>query len=72
MSPPSGPELDHPDSAPQVERLRTVYQLTDAVSRASAIDEIYEAALRGLERAVGTDRASILLYDDDGVMRFKA
>jgi PAS domain S-box-containing protein len=42
------------------------------VSRASAIDEVYEAALRGLERAVGTDRASILLYDDDGVMRFKA
>ncbi|HET9941341.1 MAG TPA: ATP-binding protein, partial [Candidatus Eisenbacteria bacterium] len=56
----------------QVERLRTVYQLTDAVSRASAIGEVYEAALRGLERAVRADRASILLFDDDGVMRFKA
>jgi PAS domain S-box-containing protein len=72
ISPPPGPEIDHARSASWVERLRTVYQLTEAVSRASAIDEIYEAALRGLERALGTDRASILLYDDDGVMRFKA
>jgi PAS domain S-box-containing protein len=65
-------EVDQAPSDHQVERLRTVYQLTDAVSRATAIDEVYEAALRGLERAVRTDRASILLFDDDGVMRFKA
>ena len=65
-------ELGPVPSGSQLERLRTVYQLTDAVSRARAIEEIYEAALLGLERAVGTDRASILLYDEDGVMRFKA
>ena len=56
----------------QVERLQTVYRLTDDVSRASGLDEIYEAALQGLERALATDRASILLYDEDDVMRFKA
>ena len=56
----------------QVERLQTVYRLTDDVSRANGPDEIYEAALQGLERALATDRASILLYDEDGVMRFKA
>src|SRR5687768_18553772 len=56
----------------QVERLPTVYRLTDEVSRAGGLDEIYEAALQGLERALATERTSILLYDDDGVMRFKA
>jgi PAS domain S-box-containing protein len=65
-------EFEHLHPVRQVERLRTVYQLTDAVSRARAIEEIYEAALRGLERALGADRASILLYDDKGVMRFQA
>ena len=65
-------ELDPAPGSRQVERLRTIYQLTDAVSRAGVIDEVYEAALRGLERAVRADRASILLFDDDGVMRFKA
>jgi PAS domain S-box-containing protein len=56
----------------QVERLRTVYRLTDDVSRARGLDEIYEAALHGLERALATERASILLFDPDDVMRFKA
>ena len=56
----------------QVERLQTVYRLTDDVSRAHGLEEIYEAALQGLERALATERTSILLYDDDGVMRFKA
>ncbi|HET9251722.1 MAG TPA: GAF domain-containing protein [Candidatus Eisenbacteria bacterium] len=56
----------------QMERLQTVYRLTDDVSRARGLEEIYEAALRGLERALATERASILLFDDDGVMRFKA
>ena len=68
------PSLEPGPQSPgrQVDRLRTVYQLTDAVSRASAIEEVYEAALQGLERAVRTNRASILLFDEDGVMRFKA
>jgi len=60
------------DSPRKVEQLRTVYQLTDAVNRARRAEEIYEAALLGLERALGTDRASILLFDSDGVMRFQA
>jgi PAS domain S-box-containing protein len=56
----------------QVERLQTVYRLTDDVSRARGLDEIYEAALQGLERALATQRASLLLFDPDDVMRFKA
>jgi PAS domain S-box-containing protein len=56
----------------QIERLSTVYQLTSAVSRAQGLADIYAAALASLERALSTDRASILLFDADGVMRFKA
>ena len=59
-------------SARRIERLSTVYELTDAVSRAHGLPEIYEAALDGLLRALSTDRASILLFDPDGVLRFKA
>ncbi|HET9531988.1 MAG TPA: ATP-binding protein [Blastocatellia bacterium] len=55
-----------------IEQLQTIYNLTDAVSRAQDIEEIYEEALNGLERTLKTERASILLYDADGVLRFKA
>lgn len=76
--PPGTPEtardsdFDHLPTLWQVERLQTVYRLTDDVSRARGLDEIYEAALNGLERALATRRASILLFDSDDVMRFKA
>jgi len=52
--------------------LQALYQLTAALSRAGALEEIYEAALTGLHHALGIERASILLFDPDGVMRFKA
>jgi PAS domain S-box-containing protein len=47
-------------------------QLTHAISRTARLDEIYEAALDALQQGVGVTRASILLFDPDGVMRFKA
>ena len=46
--------------------------LTDALSRATALDAVYEAALDALEHALGVERASILLFDDAGVMSFVA
>jgi PAS domain S-box-containing protein len=52
--------------------LQAVYRMTDTVTRAGAIEEIYEAALDELQRTVHANRASILLFDEDGVMRFKA
>jgi PAS domain S-box-containing protein len=51
---------------------QAIYRMTDAVARAGALEEIYEAALDELQRTVHASRASILLYDDDKVMRFKA
>jgi PAS domain S-box-containing protein len=49
-----------------------VLQLTAAVGIARTLPETYDAALDGLRGAFGLERASILLFDPDGVMRFKA
>ncbi|HZI89082.1 MAG TPA: GAF domain-containing protein, partial [Candidatus Polarisedimenticolia bacterium] len=69
----SAPAVSELADAPrQLEHFRTVYELTDSVLRARGPEEIYQAALHGLERAVGTKRSAILLYDSDDVMRFKA
>jgi GAF domain-containing protein len=43
-----------------------------SIARASSVDAMYAHALDALEEAMGFTRASILLFDDDGVMRFKA
>ena len=36
------------------------------------MEEIFDAALDAIARALGTDRASVLLFDAEGVMRFRA
>jgi PAS domain S-box-containing protein len=54
------------------ERQQALYELVARVNRAEALPEIYSAALDALCRSQDTDRASILLTDADGVMRFKA
>lgn len=46
--------------------------LTRALSGIRTDDEIYEVALDALADGLGVRRASILLFDADGVMRFKA
>ncbi len=56
----------------RVAQLQTIYQLHDAVSRAEAVEEIYREALEGLGRNLSVERAAILIFDADGVMRFKA
>lgn len=51
-------------------------KLIDAISRAPSgsegLEKIYQETLNSLEEAIGVERASILLFDPDGVMRFKA
>jgi PAS domain S-box-containing protein len=54
------------------DELQAIYRMSNAVSEAGALEEIYEVALDELQRTVRADRASVLLYDDDRVMRFKA
>ena len=55
-----------------IEEQRTIVDLTERVHRAALPEEVYEAALEGLTRALGCERASILLFDRDDVMRFVA
>lgn len=58
--------------ARRLNTLSAIYTLSDTVNRTTSIDVIYEHALDALERAVAADRASILLFDSNGVMQFKA
>jgi PAS domain S-box-containing protein len=55
-----------------VRRLRTLYKLLAALSQARALEDVYHAALTSLVDATTADRAAILLFDEDGVIRFKA
>ena len=55
--------------------LRTIeglYRLADRVGRAPGLDEVCEAAVDAIVEIAGAPRASILVFDDQGVMRFKA
>ena len=49
-----------------------LYRFTDALYRAETVSDVYESALDAITRALGCSRASILLFDDAGVMRFAA
>jgi PAS domain S-box-containing protein len=52
--------------------IATCLSLTKAISKSRTVEDIYSAALDALSSGLGVDRASILLFDPDGVMRFKA
>jgi two-component sensor histidine kinase len=49
-----------------------LYQFTDRLFRAASVDDVYEAALDAIVRALGCERASILMFDHTGVMKFVA
>lgn len=54
------------------EQQAALYQFTDRLFRAASEDDIYQAALDAIIRALACDRASILLFDASGIMRFTA
>ncbi|MCC7043690.1 MAG: response regulator [Acidobacteria bacterium] len=54
------------------DQMAVCLSLMQAISRAVTMDGIYDAALDALADGLGVSRASILLFDADGVMRFKA
>ena len=53
-------------------QLQTVYTLTRTMTRTDSLEAIYAAALEQINSAIKADRAAVLLFDHDGVMRFKA
>ena len=47
-------------------------QLAHAIGRTERLDDIYGAALDALAAGLNVHRSAILLFDPDGIMRFKA
>jgi PAS domain S-box-containing protein len=58
--------------APLDTKLAALYRLTDQLYRAQAANEVYDAAFDAITVTLGCRRASILLFDTNGVMRFVA
>jgi PAS domain S-box-containing protein len=54
------------------ENLQALYEFTDAVHHARSVHEVYASALQVITRTLRCERASILLFDDEGVMQFVA
>lgn len=51
---------------------RTFYRLTDRLYGASSLPEVYQASLDAMVELLDCGKASILRFDDGGVMRFVA
>ena len=49
-----------------------LYQFTDSLFRAASLSNVCDAALDAIQRALGCGRASILLFDEVGLMKFVA
>ncbi|HXF09204.1 MAG TPA: PAS domain S-box protein, partial [Desulfuromonadaceae bacterium] len=54
------------------ERQHVLYELVAGMNRGMDLPQLYDAALGAIMCCQDADRASILLYDSDQVMRFKA
>jgi PAS domain S-box-containing protein len=54
------------------EQLQAIYRMTTALTTATQLEVIFREGLACVCDAIGTRRASILLVDPDGVMRFRA
>jgi PAS domain S-box-containing protein len=53
-------------------QLEVLYGLTSAIGRSNTIEQIYDAALDSLMKALEVERAGVLLTANDGTSRFKA
>jgi PAS domain S-box-containing protein len=52
--------------------LEAIYQMSSAVGAALSVEQIFELALDHLQRALHLEKSAILIFDGDGIMRFKA
>ncbi|MCI3953342.1 MAG: hypothetical protein K0R53_2842 [Burkholderiales bacterium] len=55
-----------------VRRMEALYELTNRLQRTASVDEVYETAMDAILKALECECASILLFDEAGVMRFVA
>ena len=56
----------------QANNLKSLYEMMAIISQTSSVDEVYDAALNSVQATMLAERASILLFDQKGVLRFKA
>ena len=56
----------------QFMKLQSLYQMTATLGQTATLEEVFEAALDSLQETLSTDRAAVLLFDLDGVIRFKS
>ncbi len=49
-----------------------LFCFAQAVVGAERVEEVFDAALTAIDRALGSQRSAILLFDEQGVMRFRA
>lgn len=56
----------------RLRELECLYGLTRALNRAHALEEIYDSAIEALLTAVAADRASILTFETEDKMHFRA
>ncbi len=54
------------------EEVGLLYDLLDAFNKAETVAEVFEPAIDAVHLGLGVTRSSILLFDDQGVMRFRA
>ncbi len=54
----------------QVDELTALYRLTNHLYRARSLHDIHDAALEAILGTLGCSRASLLLFDEAGVMQF--
>ena len=52
--------------------LNALYRIADLVAHVRNLEEIYDPAVDAVIAATGADRASLLLFDQAGVMRFRS
>jgi len=54
------------------EQQAALYQFTEGLHRATTFDDVLDLGMTAIQRALGCQRAAVLLYDDADVMRFVA
>ena len=62
----------HHETASARTRAEQLYRFAHAAATVENLEQVFEAALDAIARALGTPRAAILLADEAGTMRFRA
>lgn len=55
-----------------IQELKELYNLSELINKTSDLEDIYQHILSSIKKLLGVSKASILLFDPDEVLRFKA